>query len=185
MLGVVFTEFVEMVEDKFSMEMADSILESCNLASGGSYTAVGSYDAGEILALVTALSEASGIPIGDLVRTFGKHLFGRLVAGHPAVVQNLNSSLDLLVGVENHIHIEVRKLYPNAELPSFQVERHSEDRITMHYDSSRPLAVLALGLIEGCAEHFNETLEVEHIDTSEGTGCSATFHITRVESAQG
>ena len=180
MLGVVFTEFVEMVEDQFSMEMADTILESSQLASGGSYTAVGSYDSGEILALVTALSEASGEPIPDLVRSFGRHLFGRLVLGHPVVVKNLHSSLDLLVGVERHIHTEVRKLYPNAELPSFHVERHDSERITMHYDSTRPLAGLALGLIEGCADHFQETLEIDHIDTSDGSGCSATFHITRV-----
>ena len=35
MKGVVFTEFVEMVEEKFSPEMAELIIESSNLPSQG------------------------------------------------------------------------------------------------------------------------------------------------------
>ena len=48
MLGVVFTEFVEMVEDSFGEEVADEMLEMSKLASGGVYTAVGTYSYQEI-----------------------------------------------------------------------------------------------------------------------------------------
>ena len=43
MKGIVFTEFLEMVEDKFSADMVDDIIDDCDLASGGAYTAVGTY----------------------------------------------------------------------------------------------------------------------------------------------
>ena len=52
MKGVVFTEFLEMVEDRFSPEMADRIIEGAELASGGVYTTVGTYDHGEMIQLV-------------------------------------------------------------------------------------------------------------------------------------
>ena len=87
MLGVVFTELLEMVETRFSMDTVDVMLDRAAPSSGGSYTAVGNYDADEILRLVTALSEHTGVPVATLVRTFGQHLFGRLVEGHPAAVR--------------------------------------------------------------------------------------------------
>ena len=46
MKGVIFTEFLEMVESHFSPEMADRIITAARLPSGGAYTAVGTYDHG-------------------------------------------------------------------------------------------------------------------------------------------
>jgi len=45
MKGIIFTEFLEMVEDRFSPEIADRIIEAADLPSGGAYTAIGTYDA--------------------------------------------------------------------------------------------------------------------------------------------
>ena len=39
MKGIIFTEFLDMVEKKFSIETVDHIIEVSNLSSGGSYTA--------------------------------------------------------------------------------------------------------------------------------------------------
>lgn len=44
MKGIVFTEFVDMVEAQFSADMVDDILDDAAPASGGAYTAVGTYD---------------------------------------------------------------------------------------------------------------------------------------------
>jgi hypothetical protein len=54
--GVVFTEFLEMVEEKFSPAVADSVIEQSTLASGGAYTTLGTYDHQEMLQLVTNLA---------------------------------------------------------------------------------------------------------------------------------
>jgi GGDEF domain-containing protein len=40
MKGVVFTEFMEMVEDRFSLEIAERLIEESNLASLGIYTSL-------------------------------------------------------------------------------------------------------------------------------------------------
>ena len=55
MKGVVFTEFVEMVEARFGLPMLDRIIEAAQLPSGGAYSAVGTYDHGEMVQLVGAL----------------------------------------------------------------------------------------------------------------------------------
>ncbi|MBA1333177.1 heme transporter CcmB, partial [Candidatus Endoriftia persephone str. Guaymas] len=44
MKGIVFSKFIEFVEERFSPEMADDIIESSDLPSGGAYTSVGTYD---------------------------------------------------------------------------------------------------------------------------------------------
>ncbi len=88
MKGVVFTEFMELVEDKFSFETADKIVEGSDLASGGAYTSLGTYDHEELLKMVTLLSEMSDAPIPDLVRTFGLHLANRFAAAFPQFFEN-------------------------------------------------------------------------------------------------
>jgi Haem-NO-binding len=46
MKGMVFTEFLELVERSWGEELVDELIESCELASGGAYTSVGTYDPG-------------------------------------------------------------------------------------------------------------------------------------------
>jgi len=43
MKGVVFTEFFEFVEGRFSPEIAEQIIESSALPSKGIYTSIGSF----------------------------------------------------------------------------------------------------------------------------------------------
>ena len=38
MKGIVFSEFMELVEEKFGLETVDHLIESTDLASGGAYT---------------------------------------------------------------------------------------------------------------------------------------------------
>src|SRR6266540_2882152 len=120
MKGMIFTEFLEMVEDHFSPEVADRIIEACHLPSGGAYTAVGTYDHHEMVQLVTELSRESGIAVPALLHLFGKHLFGRFVANYPQFFEGIDSAFDFLEKIHSYIHVEVRKLYPDAELPSFE-----------------------------------------------------------------
>lgn len=40
MLGLVFTEFMELVEQEFSLDMVDDLIEDNQLSSDGAYTAV-------------------------------------------------------------------------------------------------------------------------------------------------
>ena len=75
MKGIVFTEFLELVEDKFGLEMLDAIIGASNLESVGVYTGIGTYNFSEMLALLTNLSERTTISIDDLLLAYGEHFF--------------------------------------------------------------------------------------------------------------
>ncbi len=178
MKGIVFTEFLTLVEERFSLAMVDQIIEGASLPSGGVYTAVGTYPVSEMVSLLQQLSTRSGVAIPALLQIFGRYLLGRFVQSHPAFFAEQRSTLDFLAAVEEHIHVEVRKLYADAELPRFVCERLAEDRMAMIYRSPRGLADLALGLIEGCAAYYHQTLEIQREDLSGGSGTHVRFEIT-------
>ena len=83
MLGIVFTEFLDLVESAYAPEMVDEIIDDAELVSHGAYTAVGSYDHSELIALIDALSKRTGESVDSLVQIFGKHLFGRFADRYP------------------------------------------------------------------------------------------------------
>jgi hypothetical protein len=173
MKGIVFTEFLEMVESVFSADVVDQIIESSELESGGAYAAVGTYDHREIVALVTRLSEQQGTPVPDLLKAFGRHLFGRFSAVYPQFFEGRTSAFEFLEHVEKTVHVEVLKLYPGAELPTFETSQDG-DTMIMVYRSPRRMADLAEGLIVGCGEHFGEPLAIDREDLS-GDGSVVRF----------
>jgi Haem-NO-binding len=179
MKGVVFTEFLEMVEDHFSLRMVDEIIEEAAVPSAGAYTAVGTYPHEEMVALVTALSRRSGMALPDLLHAFGRHLFGRFVRLYPRFFQHQTDALTFMAGIEDIIHAEVLKLYPDAQLPRFDVEAHDYDRLVLIYHSPRHMPQLAMGLIEGCIDHFGQSISVRSEPVGEGMAGSVRFELLR------
>ncbi len=181
MLGIVFTEFTEMIEELFSPEVVDAVLETPGLKSKGIFTSVGYYDHADMVRMVAALSKEVQLPVDDLVSAFGEHLFSKLVKKYPILVSGHDSALNFLATVDSTVHKEVIKLYPQAELPHFSCERVRADKLVMQYQSKRPFSQLALGLIKGCAKYFNEQVEIDYRATDDDQFYSAVFEITRID----
>ncbi len=161
MKGMVFTEFLEMVEDKFGFTVANTIIENSDLPSGGAYTSVGTYDYREMLEMVQQLSNEIDVPVYDLVKVFGEHLFNQLARNYSYFFPKDQNAFAFLEGIDNYIHVEVRKLYPDAELPSFECQRPDPNTMILNYKSPRPFGDLALGLLEGCVKHFDEPISIQ------------------------
>ncbi|MEH6680474.1 MAG: heme NO-binding domain-containing protein [Sediminicola sp.] len=178
MKGIVFTEFLEMVEGRFGLETVDSIIEASDLPSEGVYTSVGTYDFNEMVQLLKSLNESTNIPIDDLLYTFGHYLFASLGKAHPDVIKSYTSPIGLLYSIEDHIHVHVQKLYPDAELPTFKILDKTDTSISMVYVSSRGLYRLAHGLIEKCFEHFNTSSKVS-FELLKGDGTEVKFDVVQ------
>ena len=71
MKGIVFTEFLDMVEARFTPEVADRMITAAAVPSSGAYTAVGTYDYHEIIQLVVQLSNSRKF-ISDNARTVSR-----------------------------------------------------------------------------------------------------------------
>lgn len=177
MKGIVFTELIEMVEDDLGIEIADRMITNADTEHAGAYTAVGTYDHGELIQLVISLSKETNIPVADLVQAFGRHLFVRFHELYPMFFDGIDSALDFLPMVETYIHVEVRKLYPDAALPSFDC-RKENGILEMTYRSKQPFADLAEGLIVACVEHFQDQLQVQRTDLGEQNGTHALFTLS-------
>lgn len=152
MKGMVFTSFSDLVERTWGEDMMDDLLADTNLL--GAYTSVGTYPHTQLLDLVAALSARTNIPVGELVRQFGHHLMGHLHGAHSAFFARVDSLPAFLESVETHIHDEVRKLYADATPPKVTVT-HEDSTIRMVYQSHRPFADLAQGLLEASLPRFS------------------------------
>ncbi len=163
MLGIIFTNLVEMIETRVSYEMADEILQEANLSSDGIFTSVGHYPLEDVVEIVTLLSKKTDIPPDDLIFAFGKYLFAKLMEGHKHIVSADVTLFELLAQLDSKIHVEVLKLYPNATLPTFSILNVGPGMIQMLYQSPRQLETLASGLIQGGAEYFNTKVDVDMV----------------------
>lgn len=182
MKGVVFTEFMELVESRMGLDMLDRIITEAELPNDGAYTSVGTYDHAELVRLVTALSNATGLTTSQLVLMFGEHLFVRFSVGYPNLFGDVTSAFDFLERIDGVIHVEVRKLYPDAELPSLQCTRPAPGRLVLVYSSPRGFADLAEGLIRGCIAHFKEPVTVLRTNLEkEGGMHRAQFDLTHAQ----
>ncbi|MEN8885419.1 MAG: heme NO-binding domain-containing protein, partial [Winogradskyella sp.] len=95
MKGIIFTEFLELVEEKFGLAMVDKIINQSQLNSGGAYTSVGTYEFNEMLQLISNLSENTDISVDDLLLVYSEHLFKALVKAHPNLIEHYKDPMTL------------------------------------------------------------------------------------------
>jgi hypothetical protein len=177
MKGIVFVELLAMAEDAFGEDVVDNLIETSDLPSGGAYTSVGNYPCEELMTLVQGFSRHSGVSGPELQRLFGHWMMDSFKTHYPQFFENRSGSLTMLEAIEDDIHVEVRKLYPDADLPKFDTHRPGPDALDMTYRSPRPLADFCQGLIEASVEKFGETAKISRTDRDEGDMTVADFKI--------
>ena len=151
MLGMVFTNLMEMVEDRWSLDRVDAVLARARLR--GAYTSVGDYPDAELQALLGAMVAETGAPAEALVASFGQHLFDAFVRFHPPYFTGHGDVLDFLEVLDARVHAEVAKLYPSAQPPRITLQR-GETAATLTYASRRGLAPLATAMLQASIRRF-------------------------------
>ncbi len=160
MKGIVFTEFMEHVESVHGYPALDAIIDNSGAETAGAYTSIGTYPCSELVSLITSLSQYSGVQMPDIITQFGESLAASFKRIYPEYFEGVDY-FDFVEGIENRIHVDVLKLYPDAELPHFQTISRTQNELVIDYRSSRALEHLALGLLRGCAGHFYEAVAIE------------------------
>lgn len=179
MKGIVFVELIEMLEVKFGMETSDAIISCSSLPNNGAYTSVGTYPHEEAVRILVCASQKTGIEVPELLRQFGHHLFDVFLAGYPHFFEGMTHPFELLSKVDDYIHIEVLKLYPDAKLPRFDHEL--EDNVMrLTYTSPRQMSSLALGLIQASKDHFKTDMSIE-MNNLESDGSRVLFILTTTD----
>lgn len=176
MRGLIFTELFELVEERFGLELLDDVIVEANLPNDGAYAATGNYPFSELQSIVVKLHERINVPVDTLLEIFGEYLFAKLFETHPQF-NSITNIIDFLENVETYIKIEVKKLYPDAELPKFDIVSKDEKCFSFYYISSKQLHHLAKGLVVGASKYFNQPVEIT-MEVEENK--SALFTVTRI-----
>ena len=161
MKGLVFNLLEEAVIREHGAHAWDGLLEVAGL--DGAYTSLGSYPDGEIVALVQAASSALGLPANEVLRWFGRNAMPMLHERYTAFFTKHRSARSFVTSVNDIIHPEVRKLYAGASCPHFHFHDLDDGRMGVAYQSPRHMCWLAHGFVEGAADHYGATVEIEHL----------------------
>src|SRR5262249_58286508 len=131
MRGIILASFVEFAERELG-GAADDLPAT-------SYSPVMGYPDDELFALVARTSEAAGVESPEVLRRFGAHLFRTFANLYPVFLDGVESAMELLGGIETYVHGEVKKLYPDAEFPSFEVRAPAAGPLQLLSPSRPPL----------------------------------------------
>ncbi|MGH6941445.1 heme NO-binding domain-containing protein [Hypericibacter sp.] len=181
MKGIVFNLLEEVVIAHHGEDTWDTLLDAAGL--DGTYTSLGSYPDGDIGKLVAVAAKALGISEIEVQRWFGREAMPLLAKRYPGFFTPHNSARNFIVSVNNIIHPEVRKVYPGADVPTFEFKPAEDGSLVMGYHSLRRLCALAQGFIEGAAVHFHETAEVDHLECMHHGKAQCTMRITFSQAA--
>lgn len=158
MKGIIFNLLEKVVTAAYGEDTWDDLIEESGVA--GAYTSLGSYPDEEIEALVAAACHRTGLSRSQVLQWFGQQALPLMRDAYPHLFTGHACSRDFVLSVNDKIHPEVRKLYPEASCPFFHVKAASDDEVTIEYKSPRDLAELAHGFIVGAAHLYDDKVEV-------------------------
>ncbi len=159
MHGIIHLELRKFVEAGYGHGAWHGLLAKAGL-DAEVYTPLRAYPDEQIVALVTAASEATGRPTSELLEAFGEFLVPTYVGLYGSLLDPSWRTLDVIEHTEETIHRVVRRRQPGAAPPRLHVERTGAHEVLIHYDSQRRLCAVARGIANGLARHFGESIGI-------------------------
>lgn len=160
MRGLIYTEYFDFVTSEVGDQILEDVLSELEGTITGAYTSVGNYSFAEFASIHKLLSAKLGASPEDLARQFGVSLLHRFKTLFPAYFVGVESGIAFLEKVGAHIHEEVKKLYPDANPPTVDIEYEDGNPAFLVYRSHRPLAAVAEGLASECLRDFGDAFKL-------------------------
>jgi predicted hydrocarbon binding protein len=159
MHGLIFTELQKYVMKKYDFATWQLLLLQSGLGDK-LYLPTQVYPDKEVFGIVTTASKVTGLEVAVILEDFGKFLVPDLVKVFASFVKPEWKTLDMLENIENTIHKAVRAKEPQATPPKLVCKRIASNKVEIIYTSNRKICPLAIGLIKGVAEHYDETIRI-------------------------
>ena len=105
MKGILFTEFLELIEKEYGVELLDAVITAASpkLSSDGAYTSVGTYPHSELLALLEALLGQVDSDLGTLLGAYANRLMAAFEASYSDFFAVHKELFSFLMNVENQM----------------------------------------------------------------------------------
>lgn len=159
MKGVVFNLLEELVRKEFGESEWHRVRQDADVDA--SFDSLATYPDAVLRKLVAAVARRAQKTPGEALQWFGRHSMPLLALRYPALFDSQDSARSFILTLNDIIHPEVRRQYPGADVPVFDFDSSIPDTLTVGYHSPRKLCALAHGFIEGAADHYGETVDVE------------------------
>lgn len=173
MKGVVFNILEDFTIEKFGVEFWEEILKQNDL--DGVFVGPKTYPDSEFLSLVGSIVAFDKLDLADAIRAFGKFSYPRL-AEKIGFLKTYMTPEEILIDLEDIIHVEVKKLLEDAETPSFDVS-FKGGVIFLKYRSSRKFCFFLEGLLDGLADTFDMKLELKKISCLHKSDDSCSYEL--------
>lgn len=166
MKGVIFNVVQEAVEQLGGADLWDDIVDKAG--ASGAYTGLGNYEDAELVSLVVAASDILDKAVPDVLVLVGRTALPHLANKAPELIKDANSPIELLMLVNDVIHVEVLKLYPDSDPPELRHKLRDDGALLLTYKSKRNMGDLAEGLIRGTGDFYDQPVELDREDLDDG-----------------
>ena len=188
MRGVIFTGFTDFVEYKFGYTLLDELLLKRAYPNEGGFSPAEAYCPSMLVNLVKDLSQITNLETSTIWYESGKYMFEGLHQHFSGIYNNpanpiFSTNVFDFVEKLNVIHFdELKKLYPNADFPRFDIKRYGDIKIVLQYNSRLRLSCFVHGLLEGCIQHFDEKIVIDKSIQNPGSEQEfSIFELVKVE----
>ena len=157
MKGEIFRIFESFIIERWSESVFEKIYANSKeeLTTKVPFVGPGTYPDQDFFTLVRHALPQLGVDGQSAVRAFGRFLFPQLLKRLPPTLVTATHPRDLLKSLDSVVHVEVRKIYPDATPPRFSYVEPSDNRLMLRYQSKRRLYDLVDGLLDALGAHFN------------------------------
>ena len=175
MKGIVLNVLEELVRREFGDPEWNRVLQDADV--DGAFTSLDTYPDAVLRKLVAAVGKRAHKTPGEALQWFGRHAMPLLASQFAHLFAAQTSTRSFILTLNDIIHPEVRRLYPGADVPVFDFDTSTPDALTLGYHSPRKLCALAHGFIEGAADHYGETVDVEQSECMHRGDAKCVFHL--------
>jgi hypothetical protein len=177
--GIILNQFQRFVMQRFGREAWPALVRTANVTLGEGLLAVDAvYRDADLMALLAAVTRASGLPATALLQDFGTYLAPTLLRVYEPLVDPAWRTLEVIEHTESAIHTVVRQRNPNATPPELRVRRVAPHEVAIDYRSERRLCSLAIGIVRGLAQHFAELVVITEPECMHRGDSRCLIHVT-------
>ena len=178
MYGIVNQAIQGLVVDNFGQNKWE-LINKLSGVNNDYFISDESYDDDITFELVAAASEVLEIPSEEILRAFGEYWI--LKTGYEKYGDLMKAGGDNFFEFMRNLpnfHGRIMLIYPNLNPPEFMVEPLGERELVLHYYSIRQgLTAFVIGLINGLAKMFSESIEIKLLKSEYTDVWHDVFHV--------
>ncbi len=175
MKGMIFNLLEDFIVEGWGPERFEKIMELCPVHAQVPYVGPGTYPDANLMSIIEKTTAELGLGNAEALRRFGRFAFPKLAQKFSVYTQNHRHPKTFLKAVDGVIHVEVRKLFANAEPPRITFEDPAPDRLILHYNSRRQLCPFFAGLVEGCGDFYKVPIAQAQVECAREGAPSCQF----------